>query len=176
MSWPHAPSRLGLPPGAYIVTAGTMHKQLFLDSPTKLDLHLNLLFECAREFGWRLEAWAVFANHYHFVAHKHDDSADFETFLGKLHSCSSREINKLDGLTGRKVWYRYWDTHLTYEKSYLARLNYVRCNAVKHKLVEDPRKYKWCSAEWFYQQADRPFHDTVCSFKIDNVNVIDDFD
>jgi len=159
-----------------MVTTGTYGKRRYLDCESKLDLHLRLIFECALEFGWNLEAWAVFSNHYHFVAHKPEEAADLETFLGKLHSCSSREINRLDSVTGRKVWYRYYDTHLTFEKSYLARLNYVHTNPVKHGLVTNPRAYRWCSADWFFLQADRPFYETVCSFKTDQVNVVDDFD
>lgn len=175
-SWPHSPSRRGLPPAAYFVTAGTYEKLPFLNNAAKLDLHLELLFDCATEFGWQLEAWAVFSNHYHFVAHSGAASADLKTFLGKLHACSSRTINKLDQTSGRRVWYRYRDTELTYERSYLARLNYVHTNPVKHGLVEDPRAYKWCSADWFFKEVDRPFYETVSSFKTDQVSVEDDFD
>lgn len=175
-SWPPAPSRRGLPPGAYIVTAGTYLKRPHLNSEEKLDLHLRLLHDCAIEFGWRLEAWAVFSNHYHFVGHKSEESASLEDFLEKLHGCSSREVNRLDGILGRKVWFRYLDKELTFERSYFARLNYVHNNPVKHRLVTDARAYRWCSAEWFFREADEPFYRTISSFKTDRVNVYDDFD
>jgi len=157
-----------------MITAATLNKVKLLDSSEKLDAHLALLFEIAAEFGWELEAWAVFPNHYHFVAHNAADN--LSEFLNKLHGCSSRAVNRFDGVTGRKVWYEFWDTHLTFERSYLARLNYVHTNPVKHRVVVDARKYRWCSAEWFFLGADRPFYDTVCSFKTDTVNVYDDFD
>jgi putative transposase len=44
-------------------------------------------------------------------------------------------VNGLDQSPERQVWYNYWDTLLTYQSSYLARLNYVHQNAVKHRLV-----------------------------------------
>ena len=47
------------------------------------------------------------------------------------------------------IWHNFWDTELTYEKSYLARLNYVHQNAVKHGLVARACQYRWCSAAWF---------------------------
>jgi hypothetical protein len=54
--WPHAPAhRLG-EKGAYMVTAGAYNKYPFLNSPGRLDLALNLLFNCALEFGWQLQA------------------------------------------------------------------------------------------------------------------------
>jgi putative transposase len=159
-----------------MVTAGTLYKERLLDTKEKLDAHTKLLFDLAQEFGWELQAWAVFANHYHFVGLSPDEGANLGKFLNKLHSCSARSINRLDGVAGRQVWYQFWDTSLTFERSYLARLNYVHRNAVKHKLVDDPRQYPWCSADWFFQQAERSFHETASSFKTDEVNVFDDFD
>jgi hypothetical protein len=39
-----------------------------LNTPERLDFFLESLFTHAAEFGWELRAWAVLANHYHFVA------------------------------------------------------------------------------------------------------------
>ncbi len=165
-----------------MVTASTLDKVKLLDTDEKLDLHQELLFAIAAEFGWELQAWAVwelqawavFPNHYHFVAANRGDN--LSEFLNKLHGSSARVVNRLDGVQGRKVWYEFWDTRLTYERSYLARLNYVHTNPVRRGIVLDPRRYKWCSAEWFFLRADRPFYETVSSFKTDRLNVKDDFD
>ena len=57
-------------------------------------LHRGLL-AVADEFGWRLEAWAVFSNHYHFVGHSPKESDDAESLtgmLGKLHE--NRKMDK----------------------------------------------------------------------------------
>ena len=81
----------------------------------------------------------------------------------------------MDGTSGRKVWFNSWDTRLTYEKSYMARLAYVHQNPVKHGVVKMARDYRWCSAAWFEQNSERPFVETVLSFPIDKVNVRDDF-
>ena len=48
-----------------------------------------------------------------------------------------------------------WDRELTFEKSYLARLNYVHHNPVHHKLVPVTGEYAWCSARWFETKRDR---------------------
>jgi len=81
----------------------------------------------------------------------------------------------LDGARGRKVWYNFWETKLTYEKSLLARLNYVHQNAVKHGLVPEANQYPWCSAAWFERTATPAQVKTVYSFKTDRIRVIDDF-
>ena len=66
--WPHAPvHRLGAN-GIYFVTAGTLHKQHLFNTASKLDLIERMLLSLAKTRGWQLEAWAVLANHYHFVA------------------------------------------------------------------------------------------------------------
>jgi putative transposase len=57
----------------------------------------------------------------------------------------------------------------------MARLNYVNQNPVKHGLVKCASDYTWCSASWFEKTASKPFNKAVSSFKIDKVNVIDDF-
>ena len=66
--WPHAPVHRLSENGVYIVTAGTFHKQHLFDSDARRDLLERLLLSQAKAHGWDLEAWAVFANHYHFVA------------------------------------------------------------------------------------------------------------
>ncbi len=96
--------------------------------------------------------------------------------LTHLHADTAREINKCDGVTDRQVWFNFWDTELTYEKSYLARLNYVHQNPVKHGLVPVANQYRWCSAAWFEQTATPSQVSTIYGFKTDQLKVVDDFD
>lgn len=173
--WPHAPVHKLADNAVYFVTAGTLHKKrLFKDKP-RLDLVLRRLMELAAQYHWQLEAWAVFANHYHLVARGFPDSANLGRFLKLFHADTARELNRLDGQPGRKVWFNFRDTKLTFEKSYLARLNYVHQNAVKHKLVLVANQYPWCSAAWFERVATPAMVQTIYSFKTDQVHVEDDF-
>ncbi len=173
--WPHAPAhRLG-ERGAYIVTAGTYEKLHFLNSPDRLDIALNLLFECATEFGWQLQAWAVLSNHYHFVALSPDDPDNLRLMLRKLHGEIARDLNAKDGTPGRHVLYQYWDTHITFQRSYLARLNYVHQNPVRHEVVRRASEYRWCSAAWFESSAKPSFVETVYRFRTGRIKVKDDF-
>jgi putative transposase len=141
-------------------------------------LHRGLL-TVTRDFGWQLEAWAVFSNHYHFVAHspaKAPDASSLGAMLSVLHVKTSGWINKLDKTPGRQCWFNYRETRLTYEKSYLARLNYVHQNAVKHGLVAVANQYPWCSARWFERTASAAMVKSIYNFKIDTLNVPDEFD
>jgi putative transposase len=173
--WPHAPSHSVTHPGAYIVTASTLEKERLFNTPEKLTLLENTLLETFEEFGWRLQAWAVFSNHYHCVGLSPHDGADVMTAVKKLHSVSARKLNAIDGSPGRRVWFQARDTRLSYERSYTARLAYVHYNAVHHGLAPTPEMYPWCSASWFKQRADRAWYETVVSFPTDSVNVLDDY-
>jgi putative transposase len=173
--WPHAPVHRLSEHGIYFITAGTLHKKHLFDTPAKRDSFEQLLLSLSKGLRWQLEAWAVLVNHYHFIARGQPDSTPMQEFLRELHSRSAIELNQVDGTKGRTVWHNFRDTRLTHQYSYLARLNYVHQNAVRHGLVRVANQYKWCSAAWFERTASSAQIKTIYSFKIDQVNVKDDF-
>jgi hypothetical protein len=67
--WPHAPLHRLSEHGTYLVTAGTFRKEHHFGPTDRRDQLAAALLSAAKEAGWRLEAWAVFSNHYHFVGH-----------------------------------------------------------------------------------------------------------
>ena len=62
------------------------------------------------------------------------------------------------------------------QRSYLARLNYVHQNAVKHGLVPVANQYRWCSAAWFERTASAAIVKSIYRFKWDRISVRDDFE
>jgi len=74
------------------------------------------------------------------------------------------------------VWFEYWDTRLTYQRSYFARLSYVHRNAVHHRLVREASLYPWCSAGWLQRKARASFYKTIMQFGIERLKVPDDFE
>ena len=174
--WPHSPvHRLGQA-GAYMVTCGTYLKEHHFRGAQRLEFLHDSLLGLAEEYGWNLQAWAAFSNHYHLVAMSPPDAETLVLFLKKLHSDTAMAVNRWDGACGRQVWFQYRDTHLTFPKSYYARLNYVHTNPVHHRLVAVPSLYPWCSASWFERRATPAFYKTVMGFKSDRINVPDDFE
>jgi putative transposase len=173
--WPHAPIHRISADGIYMVTGATLHKEHLFPTAEKLTLLENELLTLAKKYNWQLEAWAVFVNHYHFVARGDPDATPFTKFLQHLHANTARKVNELDDSAGRTVWYNFWDTKLTYERSYLARLNYVHQNAVKHGLVNVASQYPWCSAAWFERSASPAMVKTIYGFKTDKIRIDDDY-
>ena len=177
--WPHAPPHHLSENGTYFVTASTYKKQHHLRTAKRLAVLHRGLLRVAGDFGRRLEAWAVFSNHYHFVAQCPAEAPDAKTMSGmlaQLHEKTAKWVNRLDNAPSRKVWHNFRETRLTYEKSYLARLNYVHMNAVKHGLVPVANQYPWCSAAWFERTASESMVKTIYGFKTDRVSVEDEFD
>jgi putative transposase len=174
-AWPHAPVHKMSDNGLYIVTAGTLDKRHFFNTNEKLSLLESKLLELANRYQWQIEAWAVFPNHYHYVARGCPSSQPLRKYITHLHADTARTVNKLDQIEGRKVWFNFWDTKLTFETSYLARLNYVHQNAVKHGVVLVANQYRWCSAAWFERVVTPAMVQTIYSFKTEEVQVQDDF-
>ena len=175
--WPRSPLHRLAAAGTYFVTAGTYLKKPWFAERRRLEVLHRGLLKVADEFAWHLQAWAVFSNHYHFVAHSPESGAkSLPKMLGKLHGKTAVWVNKLDQTPGRKVWYNYRETILDHEGSYLARLNYVHQNAVHHGLVPVANQYPCCSARWFEKAATPAQVAMMYAVKTDRVNVIDDFD
>ena len=173
--WPHAPEHRLSERGAYLVTAATYQKHHRFSGRDRLEVLHRGLLSVASEFGWRLEAWAVFSNHYHFIGHSPENPESLRPMLSKLHERMAKWVNQLDESPKRKVWHNYWETHLTHERSYLARLHYVHRNAVKHGLVLTPSEYPWCSAGWLERTASPAQVKTIYSFGTDRLNLADDY-
>lgn len=174
-SWPHAPTHRLTETGVYMITSGTYQKQLYFQDGPRLKMLHEALLSIASKHAWRLEAWAVFPNHYHFIAHAPKDAATLTAFLRELHSRTAVALNRHAGTPGRKVWHNYWETRLTHEKSYLARLRYVHQNPVKHGVATVANQYPCCSAAWFERTATAAQVKTIYSFKTDQLHVDDDY-
>lgn len=180
--WPHAPPHRLEQSGVYFLTARTRERARLFHSPERLSFLRDTLLARASQYGWRLEAWAVLVNHYHFVAHSPvvpgtGTAASLVKFIRHLHGDVSRYLNRIDGTYGRECWQNYWETHLTHQKSYLARLNYVHRNPVHHRLVTDARDYEWCSARDFEKDCTPAWVKTVGNFRYDRIAEDDmDFD
>ena len=176
--WPHAPTHRLAEGGTYIVTAGTYRKAHFSRGAPRLRVVQRGLLKVAADDGWQLEAWAVFSNHYHFIAHSPaaaESASTLSPMLAGLHHKLAVWVNRLDGTPDRKVWHNYWETRLTHQTSYFARLHYVHQNPVRHGLVAVANQYSWCSAGWFERTASAAQVRTIYRFGIDRIVVGDDY-
>jgi putative transposase len=172
--WPHAPLHRFEANGTYFVTGATYLKRHYYRSRENLNRLQDRIFGLAREHRFMLEGWSIFSNHYHLVGKGVGDA--LRLMLSQLHSLEAIQCNRDDGVGGRKVWYQFWETELTFERSWMARLRYTHENAVHHGLVRNAANYPWCSASWFVRTASPAFVNSVRRFKIDRIHVRDGFE
>jgi putative transposase len=173
--WPHAPVHRVDPAGVYMVTAATYWQIPIFNSAIKLGLLQARLFKTCEKYEVKLEAWCIFPNHYHFIGTA-SRSASIGSLVKELHTLTAREVNRLDQVTARRVWFQCWDKLIQHQGAYFARLRYVHDNAVRHGIVCNAVNYRWCSAGWFEQRANRAFRKTVLAFPITRLRTPDDFE
>lgn len=171
--WPHAPPHRLQEAGVYFLTARTAERRHLLAANDMKDWFQDSLFALTEEFGWTLEAWAILSNHYHLIGHSpesQDSAESLRAMVRKLHSLTTKELNRRDGQPGRtRLWHNFRETHITHQRSYLARLHYVHQNAVHHGLVTVGSDWKWCSARAFKAAVTPAWVKTISTFKYDQI-------
>ena len=172
--WPHSPPHR-FAPGTFFITAGTYLKQHLFRTSESLDELQQALFASATEERCELQAWCLLSNHYHLVV-RTETGTNLQRMLRRFHSISAKALNARDEQRGRRVWFQFWETELTYERSWLARLRYTHENAVHHGVIDDAVRYRWCSGSWFELNASRAFVATLRGVRMDLVKVPDEFD
>jgi putative transposase len=171
--WPHAPAHHFTYGDTFFITGATLYKQHFYRNATALDELQELLCSEAEEHRCLLQAWSLLSNHYHLVAK--GAGGDVRELVTRFHTEGAIALNRRDGVRERQVWYQFWDKTLTFQASWLARLRYTHENAVHHGVVNDARKYRWCSASWFERTAPSSFVATLTRIKTDRITVYDSF-
>ena len=161
-----------------MVTAATLNKASLLNTPERLTDFRDLLFDRAQKFGWCFQAWAIMSNHYHWVGLSPEGEGDAQSLMAlvaQVHEVSAKHLNRADGEPGRKVWHNYWESHITYDTSYYARLKYVHDNPTHHGVVPNSANYAWCSRAWLERTASPAFVRQLDGFKTDALKVPDEF-
>lgn len=174
-AYPHNPPHYFVPNAMYMITGAILHNQHLLQEDRKKEFVLRTLLDRSNLLAWKLEAWAILDNHYHFIAEAPKDVNSLSKLIRQIHSITAIQLNKWDGAPGRQVWFNYWDSCITYEKSYLARMHYVMMNPVKHGLTDNVLDYPYSSYRWFVEKGDDELKKQVFDQPIDQVNVVDNF-
>jgi putative transposase len=171
--WPHAPPHRLVEAGVYFLTARAAGQRHLLADDAMKGWFQDTLFSICHTAGWRLEAWAILSNHYHLVAHSPAGAKGADSLgpaIRKLHSLTTKELNRREDVSGRqRLWQNFRETHLTHQRSYLARLHYVHQNAAHHGLVRIGSDWKWCSARAFKEAVTPAWLKTITSFQFDEI-------
>ena len=151
---PHAPPHPIQDRDYYLLTAACYQHTHHMHSSQRRQEILNRLFEIMISAGVEIQAWVVLLNHYHLLAFVPDFGVLGDCFKG-VHGPTAVTWNREDGVSGRKVWYRFTDRAIRSDAHYYTTLNYIHYNPVKHGWAASPYEWQESSVHWYLEHYGR---------------------
>jgi len=145
----HNPPHFFVKDALYMLTASTYEQVPYLNTDQRKLDWISAFLKASEIYKWAVVAWVVLDNHYHAILRSPGNILNMDRFIGSYHKFTARKWNQEDNLLGRKVWWNYWDTCIRSERDYLARLNYIFLNPVKHGLVDKTEDYAFSNYKAF---------------------------
>jgi REP element-mobilizing transposase RayT len=134
------------------ITSRTEGAKFLLATDAAKAVILGSIHTYERKGFYRLLAYVIMNNHFHFVAVVRK-SEGFGAAIGRLKGWTSREIEKITGAP-RPVWERRFDDNaiLTEEELY-AVVDYIHNNPVRAGIVKRAIDYPWSSARKWAEEG-----------------------
>ena len=193
ITYRHNPPHLFKDDVKYFITASTYKKLPHLNANAAKEKLLQSLYLAFDKYNWEIEDWVILNNHYHLMTNATDTPSVLPAVMREAHRFTALWIKKhisdnshqtyrqeeIQGETYRekpsKIFYNYWDTCITYERSYLTRLTYLWLNPVKHGIVEKAEDWKYGSYYYRYRKDIETVTRLIKEYPSNRVNVKDDF-
>lgn len=115
----------------YFITVRCTDRQWYMRENKFKQVLKEKLIEKTKKFKYSLIAYAIVQNHYHILI-KVLDSSLLTKFMNELNGASSKSMNDLECVIGRKVWWNYFDHIIRDEEDFYKHLNYIHQNPIKH--------------------------------------------
>ena len=111
------------------------------------------------------------------IVNASENAIDLPDIIRNIHRFTSLKLRKVftELNQEKKIWYNNWDTCLTYERSYFARINYTWFNPVKHNYVDDPVKWEFGSYYYRIRENEDAVGEIVRNYPFDKIKIKDDF-
>jgi putative transposase len=159
--WHTPPHRISSFGDAYLITAACYEHQAYIGlSASRLADFEAQLTEVLGRSCHVIQAWAILPNHYHVLVRTKQVLQSLKD-LGLLHGRTSFRWNKEEGLRGRHVWHSAAETAIKSERHWLATINYIHHNPVKHQYVEKWQDWPFSSAANFLNSIGRQEVETL---------------
>jgi putative transposase len=153
--WHSPPHRYNEGRQHYHITAACYEHRPYIGfSEARMDAFTAAWLEVLQETTTEVAAWCVLPNHYHaLIEAPLIAKVLFE--LGRLHGRLSREWNQAEGTSGRQNFHRAVERTIRSKAHFMATLNYVHHNPVRHGYVEKWTDWPWSSAKVFLERVGR---------------------
>ena len=173
----HNPPHLFIPSAKYFITGATYLKKHFLTSEESKEKLLSSIMKGCEKYGWVIEDWVILDNHYHLMLNAPDRVDTLGAMFKEIHKFTALWLleNFPELKDEMRIFYNYWDSCITFEKSYFTRLNYIYYNPVKHGYVEEAGDYLWGSYRLRLQIEPDHLNQMKEKYPWDKIKVKDDF-
>ncbi len=143
--------RVWCPGGTYFFTVNLMNRQ----DNDLLIRHIKLLRESVRavkqKHPFNIHGWVVLPDHLHCVIELPENDNDFSTRWRLIKMRFSKALPRLENLSPvrrkrgeRGIWQRrFWEHLIRNEADYLAHMDYIHINPVKHGLVDSVAQWRY---------------------------------
>ena len=186
----HNPPHIFIPGAKYFITRATYNKVKYFVSNEAKEAITQYMLKSFSHYNWEIEDWVLLDNHYHVIANAPQNADTLPNVIKNFHRFSAlwlrkkiEDINYVDealtqSMHSKKelnIWYNYWDTCITFEKSYFARVNYIWYNPVKHGYVENAED--WQFGSYFSRARDEAEYvrDLRNRYPFNKIKVQDDY-
>jgi len=126
-----------------------------------IDVLRQAFVKVRQNHRFRIEAIVVLPDHLHCIWTLPPDDADFSTRWGLIKGYFSRSIEKGERISDSRIkrgerglWQRrFWDHLIRDEADFLAHIDYIHWNPVKHGLVSNVTDWKYSSFHRFVMRG-----------------------
>ncbi len=147
----HEPPHFGVEKNVYHLSAACFNHLPIMNTTERRAEWENALLALFEKAEADVHSWVILPNHWHALVTI--ALPDFSPLIGRLNNGKATQWNREDGITGRKVWYRFSDRYIRNERHYFASINYIHANPVKHKYVKNSKDWKWSSLQSYLSEV-----------------------
>jgi len=139
------PSRHGRMPGTYFVTSRTWESRKLFITDARCEIFVRSLLDYRTRGEYALNGFVVMPDHVHVLLTPGADKT-LERCVQMIKGGSAHAIRE-ERLMKFPVWQRGFSDHRIRDAAdFESHARYMEMNAVKARLVLDPRAYRWSSA------------------------------
>ncbi len=144
----HAPPHFRNVDGWFLITAATYKHKRYFHTDVERAWILDELRKELPDNNITMSGWVVLPNHYHLLV-KCQPLSVISQPLRRVHARTAQALNRREGISGRRVWYRFSDRQIRSERHYYTTLNYIHYNPAKHAYVQEPNRWNCSSLKWY---------------------------
>lgn len=172
----HNPPHLFIKNAKYFITASTLGRHSYLELDEAKRAVFKYLTKSLEQYNWELEDWVILNNHIHMMVNAPENAETLSDVMNNFHKFTANWLSR-NGIKKKeeKYFHNYWDTCISYENSYFARLNYIWMNPVKHGYVDLPENWKFGSYYYRFLNDKETAKEHLEKYPINKLKIRDNF-